>query len=45
VELSGEGEQTLVALSQDNNPTEQDRKHSKENWGMMLAAMKKYLEE
>jgi uncharacterized protein YndB with AHSA1/START domain len=45
VELSSERDLTRVSLSQDNNPTEQDRKHSEENWGMMLTAMKKFLEE
>jgi uncharacterized protein YndB with AHSA1/START domain len=45
IELSGEGDQTRVALSQDNNPTEEARVHSEKNWGMMLAALKKFLEE
>jgi uncharacterized protein YndB with AHSA1/START domain len=44
IELSDQGDQTLVSLSQDNNPTEQDREHSEKNWGMMLANMKKLLE-
>jgi uncharacterized protein YndB with AHSA1/START domain len=37
--------QTLVSLSQDNNPTEEAREHSQKNWGMMLASLKKTLEE
>jgi uncharacterized protein YndB with AHSA1/START domain len=44
VELSPEGERTRVTLSQDNNPTEQAREHSQKNWGMMLAALKQFLE-
>jgi uncharacterized protein YndB with AHSA1/START domain len=45
VELPDDELHTYVLISQDNNPTEQDRKHSEENWGLMLAAMKKFLEE
>jgi uncharacterized protein YndB with AHSA1/START domain len=45
IELSNEGTQTRVSLSQDNNPTEQAREHSEKNWGMMLTALKKFLEE
>ena len=44
IELSGEGDQTRVALAQDNNPTDEARVHSEKNWGMMLAALKKFLE-
>ncbi len=45
IELSGEGNQTRVSLAQDNNPNEEARAHSKENWGKMLAALKKFLEQ
>ena len=45
IELSNDGAQTLVSLSQDNNATEQEREHSESNWGMMLTSLKKYLEE
>jgi len=45
IELSGDETQTLVSLSQDNNPTEEARKHSEENWKTMLANLKKFLEE
>ncbi len=45
VELSAEGNQTWVMLAQDNNATEEERLHSQANWEMMLAALKKYLEE
>jgi uncharacterized protein YndB with AHSA1/START domain len=44
VELFPSGDQTLVSLSQDHNATEEERSHSEQNWGMMLAALKKYLE-
>ncbi|VVB53442.1 Uncharacterised protein [uncultured archaeon] len=44
IELSTEGAQTYISLSQDNNPTEQAREHSKNNWVMMLASLKKLLE-
>jgi uncharacterized protein YndB with AHSA1/START domain len=45
IDLSAEGSQTHVSLTQDNNATEEARAHSEKNWGMMLAAMKKFLEE
>ena len=45
IELSSEGDQTEVSLSQDNNPTEEAREHSEKNWEMMLAGLKKYLEQ
>lgn len=44
VELSRTGNGTVVSLSQDKSPTEDARKHSEENWGMMLASLKKLLE-
>ena len=44
IELSGEGPRTRVSLSQDNNATEEARKHSEENWKMMLANLKKLFE-
>jgi uncharacterized protein YndB with AHSA1/START domain len=44
VELTGEGGRTRVVLSQDNNLTEQAREHSENNWGTMLAGLKKYTE-
>lgn len=44
VELSGEGARTIVSLSQNNNPTEQARGHSKKNREIMLASLKKLLE-
>ncbi len=44
IDLSGDGSQTSVTLSQDNNPTEEARRHSEKNWSMMLAGLKKVLE-
>jgi uncharacterized protein YndB with AHSA1/START domain len=44
IELSNEGQKTGVTLSQDNNASDEEREHSEQNWGMMLASMKKYLE-
>ena len=45
IELAAKGEGTEVSLSQDNNPTEEARKHNEKNWGMMLSGLKKVLEE
>ena len=45
IELSEDGVQTRVSLSQDNYSTEQEREHSESNWGMMLTSLKKFLEE
>jgi uncharacterized protein YndB with AHSA1/START domain len=44
IELTDQGNQTRVSLSQDNNPDEQSREHSEKNWSMMLTDMKKLLE-
>ena len=43
-ELSDKGKHTQVFLSQDNNSTEEDLKHSQQMWDAMLAEMKKLLE-
>jgi uncharacterized protein YndB with AHSA1/START domain len=45
IELSKEGAQTRVSLSQDNNASEQAREHSEKNWKMMLEGLKKLLEK
>ena len=45
IELSKEGQQTTVSLSQDNNATEEEREHSESNWGMVLAGLKKVVEK
>jgi uncharacterized protein YndB with AHSA1/START domain len=42
--LSGDGGRTHVTLEQDNNPTEEARDHSAENWETMLGALKEYIE-
>lgn len=43
-ELSADGDKTEVSLSQDNNESEDELKHSQEMWDSMLAGMKKLLE-
>jgi uncharacterized protein YndB with AHSA1/START domain len=45
IEISGEGTQTHVSLTQDNNTTEQAREHSERMWEMMLAELKRFLEQ
>ena len=45
IELASVGSATNVALSQDNNETEEERKHSEKNWQMMLDGLKKLLEK
>ncbi len=45
VELSPEGNQTEVVLAQDHNASEEERTHSEQNWAMMLAALKKFVEQ
>ena len=45
IELSEEGAQTRVSLSQDNNASEEARQHSEKNWKMMLDGLKKVVEE
>ena len=44
IELSPNGSQTGVSLSQDNNPTDEEREHSEQNWNTMLEGLKKFLE-
>ena len=44
IDLAVDGEQTRVTLTQDNNATEDARKHSERNWGMMLQGLKRYVE-
>lgn len=44
IELYGDGDQTHVSLTQDNNSTEDELEHSEKNWKTMLDALKKYLE-
>ena len=45
IELMTDEAGTTVSLSQDNNETEQERKHSEQNWQMMLDELKKLLEK
>jgi uncharacterized protein YndB with AHSA1/START domain len=44
IQLSPEGNQTRVSLTQDNNATEEARSHSEQNWAMMLDGLKKVVE-
>ncbi len=44
IQLSGEGAQTIVSLTQDNNSSEQAREHSEKNWAAMLDALKDFVE-
>ncbi len=44
VKLSCLENHTQVALTQDNNSTDEARQHSEKNWGIALTAMKKFLE-
>ncbi len=44
VELSGEGQETTVLLSQDNNANDEEREHAANNWRMMLEGLKQLLE-
>lgn len=44
IEVTDEGAETRVSLSQDNNASEEEREHSEANWRMVLASLKKVLE-
>lgn len=44
IQLSVIGNQTQVSLAQDQNATEEERLHSEQNWEMILASLKKFLE-
>ena len=45
IDLAKKDNETLVTLTQDNNPDEKTKDHSEKNWKMMLASLKKLLEE
>ena len=45
IELAEKDKQTDVILAQDNNADEKSKAHSEKNWKMMLASLKKLLEE
>jgi uncharacterized protein YndB with AHSA1/START domain len=42
--LSGDSRQTLLSLSQDNNATEDEAGHSRDNWQQALEALKAHVE-
>jgi uncharacterized protein YndB with AHSA1/START domain len=44
VELSGDGDETRVSLSQDNNADDEARQHSQKSWETMLGGLKKFVE-
>jgi uncharacterized protein YndB with AHSA1/START domain len=44
ISLEGAAGATHVDLSQDNNATEDERRHSEENWQTMLVGLKDYVE-
>ncbi len=44
ITLEEKNKKTKVTLTQDNNHSEQARKHSENNWQMMLDSLKKVLE-
>ena len=44
-ELSQNGGETIVTVTQDNNPSRDSANHSEENWKKVLAAMKDLLEK
>ena len=44
IALAPEGQRTEVTLTQDNNPNDEARQHSEENWVGMLMALKRYVE-
>jgi uncharacterized protein YndB with AHSA1/START domain len=45
IDLIEKDRQTTVTLTQNNNPDEKAKDHSEKNWKMMLASLKKLLEE
>jgi uncharacterized protein YndB with AHSA1/START domain len=45
VQLKEEGGRTQVTLTQDNNKTEEERRHSEKNWSGMLEGMKTVVEK
>ena len=44
-ELTSQGNQTRLTVTQDNNATEEEAQHSKQNWQIVLDGIKKLLEE
>lgn len=44
IELSPAGKGTHITLAQDNNASQEERARLESNWGMMLTALKQFLE-
>jgi uncharacterized protein YndB with AHSA1/START domain len=44
ITLDGNGDETAVSLSQNNNSSDSMRKESEKNWATMLRGLKQYLE-
>jgi uncharacterized protein YndB with AHSA1/START domain len=44
-ELTQEGDNTKITLTQDNNASEEETEHSEKNWQMFLEGLKKLLEK
>jgi uncharacterized protein YndB with AHSA1/START domain len=44
IELSPNGTDTVLRLSQDKNATEEEREQAEKNWEMMLTSLKQFLE-
>ena len=45
IDLEEKDKQTVITLTQNNNADEKTKGHSEKNWKMMLASLKKLLEE
>jgi uncharacterized protein YndB with AHSA1/START domain len=45
IDLEGDGSDTRVSLTQDNNLDERAVEHSEKNWATMLEGLKKYVED
>jgi uncharacterized protein YndB with AHSA1/START domain len=43
-ELTNQGSQTQLTITQDNNASEEDARHSEQNWQMVLGGIKKLVE-
>ncbi|MBX3064339.1 MAG: SRPBCC domain-containing protein [Anaerolineae bacterium] len=45
INLSPASEQTIVALTQDNNASDEERQEAEQNWSKMLEGLKKVVEK
>ena len=45
VELTADGNQARVSLTQDNNANAEEQVHSENNWKMMLTSLKQFVEK